>query len=91
MMDFLNLQTIVFVSFIEALVLGLIFMFYSLSKKRYPGTFELGLCLILVSLGMFLMAAQKISGGVKIFFVLSDTVFTGGLCLTPYGFRKFFF
>lgn len=90
-MDFLNLQTIVFVSFIEALVLGLIFIFYSLSRKRYPGTFELGLCLILVSLGMLLMAAQKISGGDRIFFVLSDTVFTGGLCLTPYGFRKFFF
>ncbi len=89
-MEFLELRTIAFLAFVESLVLGVIFIFYSHAKKRYPGTFELGLCLILVAFGMLILSFQKMATDF-VSFVLANTVVIGGLCLTPYGFRKFFF
>lgn len=89
-MYFLELRTIAFLAFVEALILGVIFIFYSHAKKRYPGTFELGFCLIMVAMGLFLLSIQKIAGDF-VSFVLANTVVIAGLCLTPYGFRKFFF
>jgi signal transduction histidine kinase len=88
-MQFLDIRTIAFISFIESLLLGFIFIFYSRVKKRYPGTFELGLCLIILSAGFILMSLQKISHD-YLSYGLSNILLVAGCCLTPYGFRKFF-
>ncbi len=88
-MQFLDIRTIAFISFLESLLLGLIFIFYSRVKKRYPGTFELGLCLIILSAGFILITLQKISHD-YISYGLANIMLVIGCCLTPYGFRKFF-
>lgn len=88
-MDFLDLRTISFVLFWMYLTLGTIFIFYAVSRKRFPGTLQLGMSLLLVAVTFGLFSLQNIVNPF-ISVVTATTVLTVALWLTPYGFRLFF-
>lgn len=88
-MQFLELRTITLISFIETLLLGLIFLYFSHLRKKYPGTREFALSLLIVSASSVLFSIQSPSLPF-LTIVVANLVFFTGTAFTPYGLRKFF-
>jgi len=87
--DLLDIRTITFVMFLQTLLLGGIFLYFSYLKKQYPGTRELAYSLLCVALSMMLYSLQNITGFFLSVFI-GNVINVIGVLLTPYGFRKFF-
>ncbi len=88
-MIFFDLRTLAFIFFLESFLLGSIFLVFSHFRKKYPGTRELALSLIIISLSMILFALQNPAKPFLTIVIPSIISVIGGF-FTPYGFRKFF-
>ena len=87
--DLLDIRTITFVLFLQTLLLGSVFLFFSYVKKQYPGTRELAFSLLCIALSMMLYSLQNITWFFLSVFI-GNVINVTGVLLTPYGFRKFF-
>ncbi len=88
MLHMLDLRTLSTLTFIETFCFGLILIFFSLRRGKYPGSLNIGYGIFIISISFLMLSTQKIFHPL-ISIVAANFVGIVGNCFLSAGFRQF--